>query len=78
MIGPGVDGNGNVRSGCMKGRTDENIVETADKADKADISAELDDAELCARLRGRSDDPRFAGSNVRVCGGLFTVATPLY
>ena len=59
----------------MNDAKDENIEETADKAE---ISAELDDTELCARLRGPSDDLRFAGSNERLCGGLFTVATPSY
>jgi hypothetical protein len=59
----------------MKDATDVNNEETADRAE---ISAELEDAELCARFRGPSDDLRFAGSNEAVCGGSFTVATPSY
>jgi hypothetical protein len=74
-FGPGVDGVGKAFPGCMKDATDENKEETAERAV---ISAELEDAELCARFRGCSDDLRFAGSNVADCGGLLTVATPSY
>jgi hypothetical protein len=56
----------------MKEATDENNEDTADRVKS---STELD-AELCAQLRGPSDDLQLAGSNVVVCGGLFTVAMP--
>lgn len=59
----------------MKEATDENRVETADRAE---ISAELEDVELCMRLRDPSDDLRATGSNDTVFGGLFMVATPSY
>ena len=60
-FGPGVDGNGKALPGRMKDATDENKVETADRAE---ISAEPEDMELCARLRDASDDLRTHQENV--------------
>ena len=60
----------------MKEATDENIV---DMVDRAESSAELEDvAELCAWLWGPINDLQFVGSNVVVCGGLFTIVMPSY
>ena len=56
----------------MKEATDENRVETADRAE---ISAELEDMELCMWLWDPSDDLQATGSNDTVFGGLFMVAT---
>jgi hypothetical protein len=69
------------------GRINEATDETRlDMADKAKISTEgvLLEAEVelgasdHAQLWGPSEDFQFAGSNVGMCGGSFTVATPLY
>jgi hypothetical protein len=66
-------------SGRIMDATDEKRLDTADNAE---ISAEgpllAAEAELCARLRGPSEDLRFEGSNDRVRGGSLTVATPSY
>jgi hypothetical protein len=59
----------------MKEATNENRVDTAERAE---ISTELEDAELCVRLWEPSDDLRLAGSNETVCGRLFTIAMPSY
>ena len=59
----------------MKEATDENREVTADRAE---ISAELEDVELCARLQDPSDGLWTARSKDTVLGGLFTVAAPSY
>ena len=52
-FGPGVDGTGKALPGHMKEATNVNRVETADRAE---ISAELEDVELCTQFWDASND----------------------